>query len=467
MPAPQFSVRSGAVGTVLALVVALLLTGAPGPASGASAYQVWTAASKTLVVRGTPVTISGSVGPSAAGHTVVLQQYAGRWTSVASAKLSSTSHYSFRKAVPLGSTAFRVTKAASSTRAAGTSKVVRVVGVKPGFSSVTSGPGHTCALKYDHTLWCFGSNFDGQLGLGTTKEVPSLRRIGTSSWLWVKAGWFNTCGVRTDRTMWCTGHNEDGGAIAGPGRDAYHFTQMGTRHDWAEVTPGSYGGCGRTTGQVALCWGKGWHGADGTDTWTPYPVAYANWLRVASGPRGDAQGCGIRLGDLLWCFHENSSLEPSPYVLDSSRWASLESGYGQSCGLHTAKSLWCWGDSTYGQSGPGPTSDTPQHVAAGSWRNASAGYQFSCGVRSDGTAWCWGSNEYGKLGTGSYSPATSHTPLQVGSWTTWAVVDAGYDSACGIRTDGALFCWGMVTAPGEVADPDLPAPTHNHPVRMG
>jgi alpha-tubulin suppressor-like RCC1 family protein len=57
----------------------------------------------------------------------------------------------------------------------------------------------------------------------------------------------------------------------------------------------------------------------------------------------------------------------------------------------------------------------------------SAGAYFACGVRTDGALACWGDNRYGQA-----APPTG----------TFQSVSAGYFFACGVRTDGTLACWG-------------------------
>ena len=61
------------------------------------------------------------------------------------------------------------------------------------FSSVSAGQEHTCGLKTDGSVACWGDNEDGQ----TTP--PEGRHISVS------AGFSQTCGVRTDGYSSCWG----------------------------------------------------------------------------------------------------------------------------------------------------------------------------------------------------------------------------------------------------------------------
>lgn len=77
---------------------------------------------------------------------------------------------------------------------------------------VSVGSDHTCARKTDGTLWCWGKNTDGQLGIGNTTastvpvQVTGLAGNVTS----VSVGNGHTCARKTDGTLWCWGSNFDG-----------------------------------------------------------------------------------------------------------------------------------------------------------------------------------------------------------------------------------------------------------------
>lgn len=95
--------------------------------------------------------------------------------------------------LPLPSTASGDTTAARSTG--------------PVWLTVRAGPEHTCAIRTDHTLWCWGSNNAGELGLGDVRYRTVPSRVGTrSGWARVSAGGPNgdyTCAIRTNNTLWC------------------------------------------------------------------------------------------------------------------------------------------------------------------------------------------------------------------------------------------------------------------------
>jgi hypothetical protein len=67
------------------------------------------------------------------------------------------------------------------------------------------GSGNRCALKNDKSVWCWGSNDKGQLGLGDKGIRTSPTLVPSLSALSVSSGTFHTCAVRTDNAVACWG----------------------------------------------------------------------------------------------------------------------------------------------------------------------------------------------------------------------------------------------------------------------
>ena len=68
----------------------------------------------------------------------------------------------------------------------------------------------TLALKRDGSLWAWGRNAEGQLGLGDTADRPTPVRVGSSS-DWASIA-FGSCalGVKRDGSLWGWGPNYSG-----------------------------------------------------------------------------------------------------------------------------------------------------------------------------------------------------------------------------------------------------------------
>lgn len=76
---------------------------------------------------------------------------------------------------------------------------------------------HTCGLREDDSLWCWGRNNEGQLGLGdNAMVVEAPTRIGVDNdWASVAVGRFTTCAIKHDGRLFCAGDNRRGALAAG------------------------------------------------------------------------------------------------------------------------------------------------------------------------------------------------------------------------------------------------------------
>jgi alpha-tubulin suppressor-like RCC1 family protein len=74
-------------------------------------------------------------------------------------------------------------------------------------------------------------------------------------------------------------------------------------------------------------------------------------------------------------------------------------------------------------------------------RSLTAGYDSACAIKMDGSVWCWGPNWYGQLGNGTYE--TTDRPIQVSSLANALDVVSGGGHACAAKSDGTVACWGL------------------------
>ena len=85
------------------------------------------------------------------------------------------------------------------------------VGTDADWEMVTAGSFHTCAIKTDGQLYCWGHGMHYRLGTGTTANQPRPTRIGDGAdWIFIAAGGRHTCGIRNDNRLWCWGDNDRG-----------------------------------------------------------------------------------------------------------------------------------------------------------------------------------------------------------------------------------------------------------------
>jgi hypothetical protein len=78
---------------------------------------------------------------------------------------------------------------------------------------IAAGGDHTCGIRAGGTLWCWGDNSERQLGIGNYPSPAQPQQVTTpaaSGWASVTVGGVSTCGIRTGGTLWCWGDNSDG-----------------------------------------------------------------------------------------------------------------------------------------------------------------------------------------------------------------------------------------------------------------
>lgn len=233
----------------------------------------------------------------------------------------------------------------------------------------------------------------GFTGDGTYCAPSTFKKIAP-------AGGFS-CGLGDDGGMYCWGSNTLGNVGDGTTLSRSHPVQVGTSTDWIDVDARAVEACGIRADHSMWCWGIGTSG---------------------------------QLGDGL----QETEYRPTMVISDKPGvgWKALAVGRQSSCGIHDDGSLACWGLDRV----TGGTVAKPAAVGTDTdWTDISVG-TVACGLRGvPGHLFCWGKSTNGELGLGTVT--SQATPAQVGT-DTWKTVKVGYSNACGIRSDGALLCWG-------------------------
>jgi len=75
------------------------------------------------------------------------------------------------------------------------------------WAQLSAGEFHSCGIRFDSTLWCWGENSLGQLGSGLANDQALPVAVGPATWSSVDAGGAHSCGIRTDQSLWCWGLN--------------------------------------------------------------------------------------------------------------------------------------------------------------------------------------------------------------------------------------------------------------------
>lgn len=131
------------------------------------------------------------------------------------------------------------------------------VGAESDWASIACGQGHSCGLRADGTLWCWGVDFAGQIGiaLGTRFDRPA-QVGGDAGWARISTYVFHTCGVRDDGSLWCWGRNVEGQLGVGDTRDREAPARVDDRNDWARVSAGWFHTCAQRRDGSVWCTGE-------------------------------------------------------------------------------------------------------------------------------------------------------------------------------------------------------------------
>ena len=106
--------------------------------------------------------------------------------------------------------------------------------VKPGFNPL--GPQTTTTY---YSLYSWGVNSTGQLGLGNITNYSSPKQVGSlTNWLNISGGVYFSCATKTDSTLWSWGGNNNG--QLGQGNTTYLSSpkQIGSLATWSKISSG-------------------------------------------------------------------------------------------------------------------------------------------------------------------------------------------------------------------------------------
>jgi len=232
---------------------------------------------------------------------------------------------------------------------------------------VAAGDVHSCALTSAGTVYCWGKNTHGQLGLGDPDVRTSPVRVDLSDVVSLAANGADTCAVTSDHTAYCWGKDQYGQLGLGDTEDRLSPTRM----PWLDDTTFDIGGdhiCAIDAAGAVRCAGRNDHGqlGDGGTHQQSLPVQVKGMPSSVELAAGDRFTCGRTFDDVR-----------------------------------------CWGRDDDGELGDGPGQDRskPQGPVALGARAAriDAGKRHACALTIDGAVWCWGADDLGQRGDGDGS----------------------------------------------------------------
>jgi len=299
-------------------------------------------------------------------------------------------------------------------------------------------------VKTNGTFWSWGGNAFGELGQGNSTNRSSPTQIGAlTNWAKVSTGDYGTQGaIKTDGSLWTWGYNITG--VLGIGvahniiRDRSSPAQLGALTNWSSISFASLHVLSTKTDGTLWTWGRGSYGMLGlgntASVYSPVQVgSLTNWLSVSASQYVSA---AIKTDGTLWTWghpfqgglgHNSASYYSSPKQVGAlTNWLSVSAGYMGCRAIKTDGTLWSWGRNIDGELGLGDTTSRSSPVQVGNltnWSSLGAKSTQNMAIKTDGTLWAWGQNNLGILGLGDTISRSS--PTQVGTSSNWLKVAAG------------------------------------------
>jgi len=357
-------------------------------------------------------------------------------------------------------------------------------------AQLAGGEEQACVLLYSGAVYCWGENNLGELGDGSVAGTntcetnvacrPAPQPVsGLADVAQVSVAALHSCAVKKDGSVWCWGVNSnlelghpsssDMNCAAAGAATAIPCNPLPTRVG----LPGGVLGAAVVTGRRYSC------ALTTTSTSTPQRVGSSSGassvfpaaVTALSSDHDDYPHVCALSGGSIWCWGANPggqnghdpaadpacgatvcNFTPQPVkTAQGSAFSGVHSfgiGRGYGCALKTDGTVWCWGtDSAWGALGQGSTSTnspSPLQVTAPLPSGIAALYvgggSVVFAVDASGAVWSWGRNNYGLLGNGTVTGAEP-TPKASG-FASPTSMSVGQGVALALKADGSVWAWG-------------------------
>ncbi len=220
--------------------------------------------------------------------------------------------------------------------------------------AVASGGVHALALRADGSLWAWGQNSRGQVGLGDAalkSKIDRPTRIGTNrNWMAIAASSFASLGLQSDGTLWHWGFVH-AGYSQGPDLDLAEPTPVNESTSWVGISAADYCFIGRQRDGSVWVWGPNAASLGSSDRKEPYALPLEGGAVMAEG--GNTHLLLLKGNGELWSvgnaqngatgFDSQAVRGGLNRIGERQDWTAVWSSVSTSFGLTRDGTIWTWG----------------------------------------------------------------------------------------------------------------------------
>ena len=297
------------------------------------------------------------------------------------------------------------------------------IGTANDWMTVSAGGNHSLAIKTNGTLWAWGSGIVGQLGNGAFNNATwTVTQLGTANdWIKVSAGSEFSLAIKNTGTLWSWGLNNTGQLGIGNTINQNIPNQVGTATNWADIDAGNQHSLAVDNAGFVYAWGNNTFGqlGNGTNTTSLSPIQITSspgWIDISAGFDhslflNGAQflfSCGNNTNGQL-CDGTNTAsnvIIPATSNGAQFRYIAVSAGQTHSMAIKDDFTLWTSGLNNVGQLGLGNflNVNALNQVGTGTnWFAISAGFVHSEALETTSNLWSTGRNLEGQLGIGNFN----------------------------------------------------------------